>query len=182
MTFESACIPVPSEVILPFSASLIVQNPGMHFNIVGLTIIGALGNLLGSLIAYSIGKTGGRRFIEKYGKYLLIQRDDIDKSDRFFHKFGNIAVLISRIMPVVRTFISLPAGIYRMNLRKFCIFTLAGSVPFCLMLAWFGYILGKHWDEVHNWMVKANAFLDVLIILLVGYWFYRKSLILRQQP
>ena len=115
MALESACIPIPSEAIMPFAGALVKLDPARGFNLHVLAFVGATGNLLGSILAYWVGHKGGRPFLEKYGKYVLIRKRDLDKSDEFFHKHGELTVLVSRVLPIVRTFISLPAGIARMN-------------------------------------------------------------------
>ncbi|HOF42673.1 MAG TPA: DedA family protein, partial [Candidatus Moranbacteria bacterium] len=120
MAIESACIPLPSEIIMPFAGYLVHTG---EFSLFWVSFAGAVGCVLGSVLAYWVGIWGGRPFIEKYGKYVLITKHDLDLADRFFQKYGNTAVFVSRLLPVVRTFISLPAGIARMNFPKFVIYT-----------------------------------------------------------
>jgi len=147
MILESACIPLPSEVIMPFSG-YVAWKGGM--SILGVTIIGALGNLIGSLIAYIIGFYGGRPLLEKYGKYILITKKKLEMAEEWFAKYGHEAVFISRVLPGIRTFISLPAGIAEMDLKKFTIYTLIGSIPWCFALTYIGYALGPHWSTVES--------------------------------
>ena len=172
MALESACIPIPSEAIMPFAGSLIVTDPARGFNIHALALVGAFGNLLGSIAAYWIGHIGGRPFLEKYGKFVLIRKRDLDKSDHFFQNYGEWTVLVSRVLPIVRTFISLPAGIARMNFARFCVYTFVGAVPFCYLLAWAGLTLGRHWAAVHAWLQKADVAVTVVLLTLFGFWLW----------
>ena len=173
MALESACIPVPSEAIMPFAGAQITAPTGtFHPNIWMLTLIGALGNLIGSIAAYWVGYTGGRAFLDKYGKYILIRKRDIDKSDAFFHKYGDWTVFFGRWLPIVRTFISLPAGIARMSFPKFCVFTFVGALPFCYLLAWAGTKLGQHWGQVHALLQKADVAVTVALIVLFALWLW----------
>ncbi|BDH79501.1 alkaline phosphatase [Methanothermobacter tenebrarum] len=135
MILESACIPLPSEIIMPFSGYILWKGT---MSIIGVTIIGALGNLIGSLMAYIIGFYGGRPLLEKYGKYILITEKKLKMAEEWFARYGHETVLISRVLPVIRTFISLPAGIAEMDLKKFTIYTFMGSVPWCFALAYVG--------------------------------------------
>jgi len=129
MAIESACIPVPSEVIMPFSGFLVASG---RFNLNMVAVMGALGCLLGSYLAYYVGANGGRRFIERYGRYLLIAPHELEIADRFFARWGSLAVFLCRLLPVVRTFIAFPAGVSRMKLLPFTIYTLLGSYLWCL--------------------------------------------------
>lgn len=170
MAIESACIPIPSEIIMPFAGYLVQQG---HFTLFGAATAGAIGCNLGSIIGYELGKRGGRPIVERWGKYLLIDAHDIDKADRFFDRFGAWAVLIGRLLPVIRTFIAFPAGVARMRQIPFHAMTFIGSWPWCYGLAWVGMKLGEQWDSDPR--VKA-AFhnLDILIVgvgLLVVGWF-----------
>ncbi len=173
MSLESACIPVPSEAIMPFAGAQITAPTGsFHPNIWALTLIGALGNLIGSVLAYWVGHKGGRPFLDKYGKYVLIRKRDIDKSDAFFAKHGEWTVFFGRWLPIVRTFISLPAGIARMNFPKFCAFTFVGALPFCFLLARAGTKLGQHWQQVHVWLQKADFGVTAVLALLLALWLW----------
>ena len=172
MALESACIPIPSEAIMPFAGSLIVTDPSRGFNLHLLAFVGACGNLLGSMLAYWVGHTGGRPFLEKYGKYVLIRKRDLDKSEAFFHKYGEVTALFSRVLPIVRTFISLPAGIAHMNFLKFCLYTFVGALPFCYLLTWAGIKLGEHWEQVHTWLQKADIAVAAVLIALFAFWLW----------
>ncbi len=170
MFFESACVPIPSEVIMPFSGFLVVSG---QFSLIDVTIIGALGNLGGSLLAYYVGYRGGRPLVEKYGKYILISHRDLDRADHFFQKHGEVTTFFSRMLPIIRTFISLPAGIARMDIRKFIIYTFAGALPFSFALAWAGVKLGEHWGEVRDILHKFNIVIAVGILLFIAWWILR---------
>lgn len=168
MTLESACIPLPSEVIMPFSGYIAWKGT---MSIIGVTIVGALGNLIGSLIAYIIGFYGGRPLLEKYGKYILITEKKLKMAEEWFAKYGHEAVLISRVLPVIRTFISLPAGIAEMDLKKFTIYTFIGSLPWCFALTYIGYTLGPHWSTIESiFHLLDYAVIIGLALLIVYIW------------
>jgi membrane protein DedA with SNARE-associated domain len=144
MAIESACVPLPSEVILPFAGYLVSRG---QMNLYLVATIGALGCNLGSAVAYAVGRYGGRHAIERWGRYVLLTREDLRRADWFFDRFGNPAVLIARMLPVVRTFIALPAGISRMALPRFHLYTFVGSWPWCFLLAYIGMLLGDKWGS-----------------------------------
>jgi membrane protein DedA with SNARE-associated domain len=179
MAIESACVPLPSEVIMPFAGTLtttLVINNILYparFNLILVGLAGALGCLVGSLVAYAVGYWGGRSFIERYGKYVLIKKHDLDNADRFFKKYGDGAIFISRLLPIVRTFISLPAGISRMKFNKFCLYTFIGSVPWCLTLAWIGRILGQNWKIIEKYFRKGDIVIGFLILAGIVWFLYR---------
>lgn len=172
MAIESACIPLPSEIIMPFAGYLVYTG---QFNLYWAATAGAIGCNVGSVIAYEIGYSGGRRLIEKYGSYLLMSRHDLELADRFFAKFGSIAVFIGRLLPVVRTFIALPAGVARMPRLRFHIYTFLGSWPWCFALAWIGMKLGERWktdSRLSHWLHRLDAL--IMVLLLAGIiWFAR---------
>lgn len=173
MAIESACIPLPSEIIMPFSGYL-VSTGQMNLWLVG--IAGAVGCVLGSLVAYWVGMYGGRPFIEKYGRYVLVSRHDLDMADRWFAKRGEIIVFVSRLLPAIRTFIAFPAGVARMNLKRFVIYTFAGSLPWCLGLAYIGQKLGEKWnkdDTLKTWFHRFDFLIGVAALLLAGWWIWR---------
>lgn len=170
MTLESACIPIPSEAIMPFAGALIVTQH--KFNIHALAFTGALANLFGSVIAYWVGAIGGRPFIDKYGKYILIHKRDVDAADHWFQKYGEATAFFSRVLPVIRTFISLPAGISRMNFGRFCLFTFLGAWPWCYLLTWVGIKFGEHMKTVSTFMHKADLGIGVILVALFGFWLW----------
>lgn len=170
MAIESCCIPLPSELIMPVAGFLVFQG---RLNLWAATVAGAVGCLAGSAIAYWIGATGGRPLLLRYGRYILISRHDADVADRFFARHGQITIFITRLLPVVRTFISLPAGIARMNFGRFMVYTFLGSLPWCLILAFAGYKLGEKWDQVGGFLHKFDAVVVVAFVVLVALFLYR---------
>jgi membrane protein DedA with SNARE-associated domain len=144
MAIESACIPLPSEVIMPFSGYLVYTG---RFHLLWVATLGALGCNLGSWLAYEIGYYGGRPLVERYGSYVLLSRRGLDLADSFFARWGSATVFFSRLLPVVRTFIALPAGVAKMPRLRFHAYTFLGSWPWCLGLAWIGVKLGEKWDS-----------------------------------
>jgi membrane protein DedA with SNARE-associated domain len=178
MAIESACIPLPSEVIMPFSGALTVPNIAAQygraaFHLPWVATAGALGCNLGSLIAYEVGAFGGRPLVEKYGSYILLSKNELDIADRFFARYGSVIVLISRMLPVIRTFIALPAGIARMPRGRFHIYTFVGSWPWCLGLAWVGLKLGERWDSdprLKMWFHRFDVVIGgVILIAIAGF-------------
>lgn len=144
MAIESACIPLPSEVIMPFAGYLVSTG---RFELWAAATAGAIGCNLGSIPAYELGKYGGRAAISRWGRFVLLDMDDLDRAERFFARFGGLAVLIGRMMPVIRSFIAFPAGMARMPLVRFHVYTFIGSWPWCFGLAWVGMKLGQRWHS-----------------------------------
>ncbi|OGI28411.1 MAG: alkaline phosphatase [Candidatus Moranbacteria bacterium RIFOXYA12_FULL_44_15] len=176
MAIESACIPLPSEIIMPFSGYLVSTG---EFTLWGVALAGAIGCVIGSVAAYWVGYYGGRPMAEKYGKYVLVTHHDLDIADNFFAKYGNAAVFFSRMMPVVRTFISLPAGIARMNFWQFVVYTFLGSLPFCYLLAYIGKKLGDNWNTLGVYFHKFDIVIG--IVILAGLvWFVRRHLSIKK--
>ncbi len=172
MAIESACVPLPSEIIMPFAGFLAAQG---EFSLFGAALAGAVGCVIGSAAAYAAGVWGGRAFIEKYGKYILISHHDLDVADKFFNKYGSSAIFFSRLLPVVRTFISLPAGIAKMNFSKFIIYSFSGSLPWCYGLAYLGKILGDNWKTLGAYFHKFDAVI-VVVIIAGAVWYIRRHL------
>jgi len=169
MAIESACIPLPSEIIMPFSGYL-VSTEKFNFHLVSWA--GALGNLLGSLVAYYAGYFGGRPFVEHFGKYILIRKRELEHADRFFERWGIWAVLICRMLPIVRTFISLPAGISRMRILPFILFTFFGSLPWCYLLTYIGKVMGENWGDIRLYFHRFDLVIAGLLLLLFGWWLW----------
>src|SRR5215813_6392712 len=170
MGIESACIPLPSELIMPFAGYLVFQGT---FNLYWVATVGAIGCNLGSLVAYEIGAYGGRPLVERYGRWILMGHRELEWADRFFLRWGYLAVFIGRLLPVIRTFIALPAGIARMPRLRFHIYTFLGSWPWCFALAWIGMKLGEQWDKdprLKQWLHRLDA-LIILVILAAVTWF-----------
>src|SRR5580700_8890735 len=157
MAIESACIPLPSEIIMPFSGYLVYTG---RFSLLAVATWGAIGCNLGSVVAYEIGYYGGRPLVERFGRYVFLSKRELDIAEHFFQRRGAIAVLIARLLPVVRTFIALPAGIARMPRLKFHIYTFVGSWPWCFALAYVGMQLGEKWDKdprLKMWFHRLDA-------------------------
>jgi membrane protein DedA with SNARE-associated domain len=175
MAIESACIPLPSEIIMPLAGWFLVDDRGLGQQWLFLAAFcGALGNLIGSLIAYAVGAWGGRPLLLRYGRYVLITRHEVEQAERWFARYGDWAVLVSRVLPVVRTFISLPAGIARMNIWRFSILTFVGSFPWSLGLAWAGFVLGENWERIRDWMRPADIPILIVLAALVAWYIYRR--------
>ncbi|HXC89607.1 MAG TPA: DedA family protein [Stellaceae bacterium] len=164
MAVESACIPIPSEIIMPFSGYLVSTG---RFNLLLAATAGAVGCNIGSTVAYMVGRHGGRPLVERWGSYVLISRRDLDDADRFFARWGGIAVLVGRLLPVIRTFIALPAGIARLPQLKFQIYTFVGSWPWCFALAYAGYKLGQRWNTDPSLHALMRRF-DLLVLAAVA--------------
>lgn len=180
MTIESAMIPLPSELILPF-AGFLVSDPtkvepltagSWHFWVV--VLVGTAGNTSGSLIAYAIGAKGGRPFLERYGKYLLIRHHDIELADRFFARWGSETAFFSRLLPIVRTFISFPAGVARMHLGKFVVYSTAGAFLWSTLLVYAGTVLGENWVDIRETLRPFDLLIAALIVVGVAafVWFH----------
>jgi membrane protein DedA with SNARE-associated domain len=173
MAIESACIPLPSEVIMPFSGYLVYTG---RFNLWLVALAGAIGCVLGSMVAYWVGRVGGRPLIEKYGKYVLVSRHDLDLADRWFTRYGEVIIFASRLLPVVRTFIAFPAGVARMNVPRFIIYTFLGSLPWCLGLAYVGQVLGEQWDKnaaLKAWFHRFDFLIGLIILAAAICWVWR---------
>lgn len=169
MGIESACIPLPSELIMPFAGYLVFTGTMKLF---WVATAGALGCNLGSLVAYEIGCYGGRPLVERYGRWVLLGRRELDSADRFFARWGYLAVFVARLLPVIRTFIALPAGIARMPRLRFHLYTFLGSWPWCLGLAWLGMKLGENWRQLGKYFHRFDAV--ILVALALGvFWFIR---------
>ena len=167
MAIESACIPLPSEVIMPFSGYLVYTG---QFKLWLVALMGAIGCNVGSAIAYEIGYYGGRPLVERYGFYVLLSQRELDWTDHFFARFGDATVLISRMLPIVRTFIALPAGIGRMPRLRFHLYTFIGSFPWCLGLAYLGMKAGEHWNYLGKYFHQFDKLIGAVILLGI-FWF-----------
>jgi len=175
MAIESACIPFPSEIIMPLAGWFLIEDRGHGAEYLLLAgFFGALGNMMGALVAYYAGVWGGRPFLERYGRWVLITPKELDTADRWFRKYGEIAVFASRLIPVVRTFISLPAGIARMNVWRFAMLSFVGSFPWSLALAWAGYLLGDHWEDLTEWFRPVSIPIALAVLVAAVYFVYRR--------
>ncbi len=178
MTIESCAIPLPSELILPFagwsvSRGLIEPLTSSPWSYWGAVLAGVLGNTLGSLASYAIGAYGGRPLVERYGKYVLISAHDLELAERWFARFGEVTVFFSRMLPIVRTFISVPAGIARMPLWRFTLFSILGTVPWVMLLVWGGMQLGDHWLELKQSLKGLDYLVTAAIVAAVGIFVWR---------
>jgi len=175
MAIESCCIPLPSEIIMPLAGFMTVAAAGhsAKFSLIGVTVAGAIGSVVGSIIAYWIGYGGGRNLLLRYGKWILISRRDAERADAFFARRGDITVFISRMLPVVRTFISLPAGMMRMRFGPFVVLTFLGSLPWCLLLAFIGRQLGVHWHDVGPWFTRFDVLIILVVVVLAALYVWR---------
>jgi membrane protein DedA with SNARE-associated domain len=172
MAIESCCIPLPSELVMPIAGIMVAQgkilsgtNPLLSMFLVALA--GSIGGLAGSIVAYGIGYKGGRPLMLNYGRYVLISQHDADLADRFFQRYGSAAAFISRLLPVVRTYISLPAGITKMPFGKFCIYSFLGSLPWCFLLAYIGTIIGNNLTALSPVFHALDAVVVVAVVVLV---------------
>ena len=175
MAIESACIPLPSEIIMPFAGWMLIADKGLGVEYLALAgFCGAVGNVIGSLIAYWVGAKGGRPFLKRYGKYLLISEHEIDVAERWFNKYGDSITFFSRLLPVIRTFISLPSGIARMNIWKFILYSFLGAFIWSTGLAYGGYVLGQNWDKIRDAMRPFDIPIVIICVLLIAFFIWRR--------
>lgn len=173
MTIESAMIPLPSELILPFAGFLISDPSSVekltnaHWNYWIVVIVATIGNLIGSLIAYGIGAWGGRPFLERWGRYLLIRPHEIELAEHFFDRYGSATAFFSRLLPVVRTFISFPAGVAHMDLRRFIIYSTAGAFIWSAILTELGVALGDRWEDIRRALQPFDLIVAVIVVVLI---------------
>jgi membrane protein DedA with SNARE-associated domain len=182
MVLESACIPIPSEVTMLFggaaaNATFAAGLPGhphpLNFLVVGL--LGTVGNLVGSWIAYGVGRAGGRPLIERWGRFIFLRPHELDRSEVWFEEHGETAVFVSRLLPVVRTFISLPAGVAEMPFARFSTYTFAGCLPWTFALAGVGYALGSRWTTVEKYLRPISIMVGVLLVAAIAWWLIRRA-------
>ena len=182
MGIESAAIPFPSELIMPLAGWLLIEAKGdSAWMLLMAAFYGALGNLLGSWVAYWISYRGGRPLLKKYGKYVLVTQHEVDQAEKWFQKYGEMAVFASRMLPVVRTFISVPAGIARMNFWKFSFYTFVGSYPWSLGLAYGGFKLGENWEDLRRVMRPFDFPIAGIIIVVVVWFIYHRIKVIRNE-
>ncbi|HZP46428.1 MAG TPA: DedA family protein [Candidatus Binataceae bacterium] len=171
MAIESACVPLPSEITMPFAGYLVSTG---RFALQTTAVAGAIGCLLGSYVAYFVGASGGRWFLERYGRYVLIAPHEIELADWFFERWGSATVFWARLLPVVRTFIAFPAGVARMRLLPFTIYTLIGSYLWCLGLTYAGRQLGRHWQALGPYFHRFDSVIGGLLVAGGIYFVYRR--------
>ncbi len=175
MTIESAGIPLPSEVIMPLAGWLFVSDRNLGWTgIIAASAVGAAGNLAGSTIAYLIGMWGGRPVIERWGRWVLITREDLDRAELWFHRRGAVTTFVGRLLPVVRTFISFPAGIARMPFAQFALYTFIGAFLWCIPLTFAGEYWGPKWEEFRNRAKYVDQVIALLLVLLVVWYIWHK--------
>jgi membrane protein DedA with SNARE-associated domain len=184
MAVESAAIPFPSEIIMPLAGWFLIEDRGLGMEWLFLAAFyGALGNLIGSLVAYYGGAWGGRPFLNRYGRYILITQKELDWADRWFARYGEPTVFFSRMLPVIRTFISVPAGVARMNVLRFSVLSFIGSYPWSLGLAWGGFALGDNWENLIDWFRPVSLPIAIVVVLAVAYFLFRRIReVLRERP
>jgi membrane protein DedA with SNARE-associated domain len=178
MAIESCCIPLPSEIVLPVAGLLVAQHkllPGVSTpeGVILIALAGSIGCLIGSTIAYGIGYKGGRPLMFKYGRYVLISQHDAERADRFFQRWGGATAFFSRLLPVVRTYISLPAGITKMPFLKFCLYSFAGSFPWCLLLAYAGVVLEGNMTAIEPYYKSFEYVIVALIVVLIVLYIWQ---------
>ncbi len=179
MLLESAGVPLPSEVIMPFAGFVAWEG---KLALLGVALAGTLGCLAGALVLYGIGLYGGRPLLDRYGKYIFVRKSELDRADKWFEQYGDITVFVSRLLPVVRSFFSLPAGMTHMNLAKFSLYTTLGSFPWCLALAYVGFFLGPRWSDVRQSLRYFNIAVIIGVVVLIVYLIYnRKRIAARMQ-
>ena len=168
---------------MPLAGWFLIEDRGHGYEYLLLAgLFGAVGNLIGSLVAYYAGRLGGRPFLMRYGRWVLITPREIDFADRWFGRYGEVTVFVTRLLPVIRTFISLPAGIARMNVWRFSLFTFLGAFPWSVGLAWVGYLLGKNWEDISDYMRPVSIPIAILVILFGCYFVYRRIREIRSAP
>jgi membrane protein DedA with SNARE-associated domain len=172
MLLESACIPIPSEVTMPVAGLLASQH---HMSLAVAIAAGVAGNLAGSLISYAAGRGEGRSLLIRYGRFMLVKPDDVERADAWFGRYGAPAVFFSRLLPVLRTFISLPAGVARMDVKKFTVLTVAGTIPWVIALAVAGYQLGNHWSRVLTYTRPLEVVGVLVIVAVVAHALWRRA-------
>ncbi|MHB1415040.1 MAG: DedA family protein [Chloroflexota bacterium] len=170
MAIESACIPLPSEIILPMAGWMVSRGV---WDIWVVVIFATAGNTLGSIIAYSVGAFGGRPILERYGRYVLISAHDIEIADRWFARYGEWAVFFSRMIPIVRTFISLPAGIVHMNFAKFVLYSTLGALPWSLLLVYAGKLAGDNWVAIRQFLHQFDYVIIAVLVAAIAFYVYR---------
>ncbi|MGB3097572.1 MAG: DedA family protein [Candidatus Deferrimicrobiaceae bacterium] len=170
MAIESACIPLPSEVIMPFAGYLVFLG---KYSLWSVGLAGAIGCVVGSIPAYYLGMYGGRPLIKKYGKYILMSLHDLDMADRWFDRHGEATVFFARLLPVIRTFIAFPAGVARMEMKRFIAYTFAGSLPWCLGLAYIGMVMGEQWPTLRGYFHKFDLLIGAVIVAGI-VWYVRR--------
>ncbi|MDD1768329.1 MAG: DedA family protein [Methanomassiliicoccales archaeon] len=171
MALESACVPIPSEIVLPFAGWLVYDG---QFDLIFAALAGTFGCLAGSVMAYLVGLYGGRRLVLRYGKYVFLSEKSLDTAERWFTKYGDAAVFFSRLLPIIRTFISLPAGMAKMNLARFCVLTFVGSLPWCFALTYVGFALGPNWESITGIFEGLDILIVLGVVFILAWYLLRR--------
>ncbi|OPY31060.1 MAG: hypothetical protein A4E32_02044 [Methanomassiliicoccales archaeon PtaU1.Bin124] len=171
MALESMCLPVPSEIVMPFGGWLAYDG---RFDLTLVALAGTLGCVIGSVLAYFIGYYGGRPLICKYGRYIHINEDALATTERWFEKHGALAIFVTRLLPVVRTFVSLPTGIAKYNFWRFVTLSAIGSFIWCYILAYIGYVLGPQWRSIEGSYTSIAIIVVLAVVGIFGYYLYRR--------
>jgi membrane protein DedA with SNARE-associated domain len=189
MLLGSACIPIPSEVVMLFGGAIasagfaeeVLSGPEHHVGLVAVMVVGVIGSLIGSWLAYWAGAVGGRPLIDRWGRYLLLRPHEVDRAHDWFERHGQGAVFFARLIPLVRAFISLPAGVARMNFSRFTVYTLLGIVPWTVGLALAGYALGENWKVVERVALPLSIVVGIVTLAALGRWIVRRRRALRAE-
>jgi membrane protein DedA with SNARE-associated domain len=182
MLLGSACIPIPSEAVLLFAGALasagfaatVLHHPGTELALIPVMIVALLGSMIGSWLSYGVGAVGGRPLIDRWGKYLLLRPHEVDRAHDWFARHGEAAVFWSRMIPLARAFISLPAGVAKMDLRTFSLYTLLGNLPWTIGLTWAGYAAGQHWSTIEKFLQPIGIVLAILAVAALVWWVARR--------
>jgi membrane protein DedA with SNARE-associated domain len=178
MALESMCFPIPSEIVLPFGGWLAYEG---HMDWVLVALVGSAGCIVGSALAYWAGMKGGRAFVCKYGKYVLLNEGHLDSTEKWFKKYGSAMIFLTRVLPIIRTFISLPAGMARMDFKKFMVLTAIGSLIWCFALTYVGYALGADWQIIESWFRQADILIVAFLAALLVWWLIRRKKRLKER-
>ena len=184
MLLESACVPIPSEVTMLVGGALTTTafaGAGNELNLVAVASAGILGNLIGSLLAYWAGAAGGRPVVDRFGRYLLIRPHEVDRAHDWFTRHGQSAVFVARLLPVIRTFLSLPAGVARMPLRRFTVYTLLGCIPWVFGLTWIGAVLGSRWEKAAKYIQPIGWLIALVLVAGIVVWIARRYTVVRRE-
>ena len=182
MLLNSACVPIPSEVTLLFGgaicsatfATVALGDPSAQLSFAWVVFWGVTGSMIGSWFAYWMGYAGGRPLIDRWGRYLLFRPHEVDRAHDWFERYGERVVFFGRVLPIIHTFISLPAGVARMDLRKFSMFTFLGVIPWTLGMTYAGYALGENWSLVERWLQPIAWFFIILIAAAIVWWIVKR--------
>ncbi len=182
MTIEGFGIPIPSELTMPFSGFLASPSGASRFVLAAVIVVGALGEITGGVIAYYLGYYGGRPALERYGRLVLLSPEELEKGERWFRRYGDWVVLVVRLLPVVRSFIALPAGVVRMPIWRFVFYSAIGSIIWCAVLAFLGQALGQHWGSISKDLSRYNYIAVGLLVLLIAFAVYKRVTAGRGEP